>query len=67
VRLASQFCAPCPASGGRVFYETIGLLTFYEIIKDGPAAGEKINRRPVEIRGRIFPNFFRPDPRLCTV
>jgi hypothetical protein len=62
-------CA-CPISGAKLrapTIETIPLLTFYEIIKDGPAAGEKINRRPVEIRGRIFPNFFRPDPRLCTV
>jgi hypothetical protein len=24
---------PCPACGGRAFYETIGLLTFYESIK----------------------------------
>ena len=27
------FCAPSPACGGRAFYETILLMTFYEIIK----------------------------------
>jgi hypothetical protein len=28
-----SFCAPCPACGGRAFYETIDWATFYEFIK----------------------------------
>jgi hypothetical protein len=35
-----SFCAPCPACGGRAFYETIGQLTFYEIINLGSLKNE---------------------------